>query len=202
MRGTATTTRAVDSENSQTNGSAPSGSTILRPGLTGQAHLHQRLHQPALGQVVRGGDHPVPGSGDQDVAEPPLGLQIDRRRQPTEMAVHDLGPGGAVELVTGLTQQQQGLAGVLADARDGAAPDVIDDAEHPDHRGGQDVHPGGLVVEADIAAGDRDPSCAQPSAMPWMACSNCHITAGSSGEPKFRQSVTASGAAPVVTTLR
>ena len=46
------------------------------------------------------------------------------------------------------------------------------------------------------------PSWAQPSAMPWMACSSCHITPGSSGEPKFRQSVTASGTAPVVTTLR
>lgn len=35
-----------------------------------------------------------------------------------------------------------------------------------------------------------------------MASANCHMTAGSSGEPKFRQSETASGLAPVVATLR
>ncbi len=35
-----------------------------------------------------------------------------------------------------------------------------------------------------------------------MASVNCHITPGSSGEPKFRQSVTATGRAPVVATLR
>ena len=106
---------------------------------------------------MRGGDHPVAGAGDQDVAERPLRLQVDLRRQTAQVPVHHLGPGGTVELVAGVAQQQQGLAGVLADAGDGAAPDVIDDAEHADHRGGQDVHPGGLVVEADIAAGDGDP---------------------------------------------
>ncbi|COX31538.1 Uncharacterised protein [Mycobacterium tuberculosis] len=31
---------------------------------------------------------------------------------------------------------------------------------------------------------------------------NCHITPGSSGEPKFRQLVTATGVAPVTATLR
>ena len=42
------------------------------------------------------------------------------------------------------------------------------------------------------------PSCWQASARPRMASANCHMTAGSSGEPKFRQSETASGLAPVV----
>src|SRR3954447_19434791 len=35
-----------------------------------------------------------------------------------------------------------------------------------------------------------------------MASENCHMTAGSSGEPKFRQSETARGVAPVVATFR
>ena len=35
-----------------------------------------------------------------------------------------------------------------------------------------------------------------------MASANCHMTAGSSGEPKFRQSETAIGTAPEVATLR
>ena len=46
------------------------------------------------------------------------------------------------------------------------------------------------------------PSAWQPSASPVTACANCHMTPGSSGEPKFRQSVTASGTAPAVATLR
>jgi cytochrome c553 len=40
------------------------------------------------------------------------------------------------------------------------------------------------------------------SASPVTACANCHITSGSSGEPKFRQLVTAIGTAPVAATLR
>ena len=42
----------------------------------------------------------------------------------------------------------------------------------------------------------------QASASPSTACANCHMIAGSSGEPKFRQSVTARGMAPEVVTLR
>src|SRR5262245_45749198 len=46
------------------------------------------------------------------------------------------------------------------------------------------------------------PSALQPSTSPRTASANCHITPGSSGEPKFRQSVTANGRAPVDATLR
>ena len=40
------------------------------------------------------------------------------------------------------------------------------------------------------------------SAMPSIARENCHITSGFSGLPKFRQSLIASGRAPVTQTLR
>src|ERR671921_942626 len=46
------------------------------------------------------------------------------------------------------------------------------------------------------------PSCWHASARPVTACANCHMTPGSSGDPKLRQSVTASGTAPTVATLR
>ncbi|SIM23238.1 Uncharacterised protein [Mycobacteroides abscessus subsp. abscessus] len=46
------------------------------------------------------------------------------------------------------------------------------------------------------------PSSRQPSARPRTASANCHMIAGSSGEPKFRQSETATGRAPPVDTLR
>lgn len=46
------------------------------------------------------------------------------------------------------------------------------------------------------------PSTSQASARPPIASTSCHMGPGSSGEPKFRQSVTASGRAPEVATLR
>ena len=46
------------------------------------------------------------------------------------------------------------------------------------------------------------PSWTQASLSPRQASANCHITPGSSGDPKFRQSLTASGRAPPVATLR
>ena len=45
-------------------------------------------------------------------------------------------------------------------------------------------------------------SASQASARPPIASTSCHIGPGSSGEPKFRQSVIASGTAPEVATLR
>src|SRR5262249_55135261 len=46
------------------------------------------------------------------------------------------------------------------------------------------------------------PRAAQASAMPSMACENCHITSGFSGLPKLRQLVLAMGRAPLAATLR
>ena len=46
------------------------------------------------------------------------------------------------------------------------------------------------------------PSSRHPSTSPITASANCHITSGSSGEPKLRQSVMATGSAPVTATLR
>ena len=46
------------------------------------------------------------------------------------------------------------------------------------------------------------PSTMQASDRPRMASASCHMTSGSSGEPKFRQSLTAIGTAPEVATLR
>ena len=66
--------------------------------------------------------------------------------------VRPLRPG---ELLAGLAEVQHQLAGP-GEARGRALGDVVDDAEHRDHRGGQDRGLAGLVVEADVAAGHRD----------------------------------------------
>src|ERR1035437_9211716 len=46
------------------------------------------------------------------------------------------------------------------------------------------------------------PSVLQPCEIPRTDSANCHMTSGSSGEPKFRQSEIANGTAPAVATLR
>ncbi len=59
-----------------------------------------------------------------------------------------------------------------------------------------------LVIEADVAAGDRRFQLLAGSVMPSMTCENCHMMCGFSGLPKFRQLVAATGVAPVQATLR
>ena len=67
-------------------------------------------------------------------------------------------------------------------------------AEHADDRRRVDRRSTGLVVEADVAAGDRDAEGLAGVRQAATASANCHMTSGSSGEPKLRQLVTASGA--------
>ena len=84
-----------------------------------------------------------------------LGGEVDRGRQATEVAVHDVRPLAAGQLLAGLAEQQHGLAlGHEAGAR--ARGDVVDHAEGRHHRRRQDRGLAGLVVEADVAAGHRD----------------------------------------------
>ena len=68
--------------------------------------------------------------------------------------MHDRRPGRAAELRTRLAEQQQRLA-VRPPAAGDAAADVLVHAEHADDRRRVDRDVAGLVVEADVAAGDR-----------------------------------------------
>ena len=67
-----------------------------------------------------------------------------------------LRPDGAVEFVAGLAQQHEGLTRIAAQAGRDAPGDVVDHAKHSDHRRGKNRHRPGLVVKADVAAGDRN----------------------------------------------
>lgn len=71
-------------------------------GLAGQRGLDDRLRETALGQVVGGGDQAVARGGGEDLGEQPLPLEVDLRRDATEVIVLDLRPDRAVELVAGL----------------------------------------------------------------------------------------------------
>ena len=119
VRGTATSTRPADSENSVTNGIGTLGKDDAATGFAGQRGLDDGLDQPALGQVVRRRHQPVTRRGGQHLGEQLLAGQVDLGRQPAEMVGGDLRPDRAVELVAGVAEQDQRLAGFGAEARSG-----------------------------------------------------------------------------------
>ncbi|CKV08648.1 Uncharacterised protein [Mycobacterium tuberculosis] len=73
------------------------------------------------------------------------------------MVCGHLRPHGTVELVAGVAQQHQRFPGLGAQAGRDAPTHIVDDAEHPDHRRGQDCRRTGLVVETHVATGHRNP---------------------------------------------
>ena len=105
---------------------------------------------------MRGRDEPVARRGGQHLGQQPLAFQVDRRRVAAQMVGGHLRPDRAVELVAGVTEQDQRLPRLVAQLGGNAAGDVVDHAEDADHRGGQDRGGPGLVVETDVAPGDRD----------------------------------------------
>ena len=114
------------------------GKHYAATGFAGERRLDHGLRQTALGQVVGRGHQAVAGGRAQHLGEQLLAGQVDRGRQPAEVVGGDLRPDRAVELVAGVAEQDQRLARLGAHAGRDAPGDVVDDAEHPDDRGGQD----------------------------------------------------------------
>ena len=85
-----TTARAADSLNSAVNGS-PSRCEP-RADAVAQRGLGEGLRQAAVGEVVRGADQALRAEGGEQLAQRALGGQVDRRRPPAEVAVHDATP--------------------------------------------------------------------------------------------------------------
>ena len=73
----------------------------------------------------------------QQRAQRLLGREVDLRRAAAEVAVHDVRPLRAGELVAGLAEQEDPLAGGT-EAAGRPAADVVEHAEHADHRRRQD----------------------------------------------------------------
>src|SRR5690606_94161 len=71
-----------------------------------------------------------------------------------EVIMDHPGPGRAGQFIGGGAEQEDRVTGAL-EARLGPLRHVVAYAEHADHRGGQDRGLPGLVVEADVATGDR-----------------------------------------------
>ena len=73
-----------------------------------QRGLDQRLREAAVGQVVGAGQQP--DRLDEQLGQRLLGGQVDPRRPPAEVAVHDVRPLRAGQLVAGLAEQEDLVA--------------------------------------------------------------------------------------------
>jgi hypothetical protein len=104
---------------------------------------------------VRGGQVADPRGLGEHAGERLLACQVNPRRHAAEVLVGDPGPLRAGQLRPRLAQHQQHIA-VVGEAHRHALADVLDQAEHADDRGGMDGRRAGGVVEADVAARDRD----------------------------------------------
>ena len=82
-------------------------------------------------------------------------LEVDRRRRPGLEAVDDLEILRAADLFPGLADEDDGVAGRPEAGPDGLA-DVLDEADDPQDGRRVDGQAFGVVVEADVAARDRD----------------------------------------------
>ena len=126
-------------------------------GPAAQAGLGERDGQPAVGQVVRRGQQPVRGRRGEQGGQPPLGVEVGRWRTAAQVTVAHVRPGRAAELRLGPAEQHDaGSRPARQREPDGEpAAHVVVDAEHSDDRGGVNGRRPGLVVEADVPAGDR-----------------------------------------------
>ena len=192
---TVTRTRAADSANSPTNGSP--GTVTVTPTPCPQPGLGQRLRQPAVGEVVGAGDYAdrvAQQLARRSAARSTRGgtRRGDRaRRSPTRSLTAPRGSRRAGRPARPRRSRRTAYDG-----------DVLHHAEHGDHRGGQDRRLAGLVVEADVPAGDRDAELEAGVLEAAAGLRELPHDVGVLGEPKFRQSEIASGVAPPVATLR
>src|SRR5690606_11769689 len=79
-----------------------------------------------------------------------------RSRNPTKVVMNGVGPGRAVKFVTGGAEEINILTLILPGTGD-TTSNIINNAKHTNHRGRKDWLVTGLVVEADIATGHRNP---------------------------------------------
>src|SRR5699024_3083085 len=124
-----------------------------RVGLDRQ--LDDGLCQAALGEVGRGRYHAT--QSGEGIAQALFCVEVDLRWQAGEVVVDNLLPDGAAQLVLGhRASQDQLVLRALRDLLRQAGGGVVNGSQNRDHRGRQDRGVTGLVVEGDVAAGDRD----------------------------------------------
>ena len=121
-----------------------------------QGGVDERGGEAAVREIVGGVQQALAGGGGEQRAELLLACEVRLRWRAAQVTVDDPGPCRAVELEVGAPEQVQVVAGVLPPRGD-ATPDVVDHAHDRHDRSRMDRHVAGLVVEAHVATGDRDP---------------------------------------------
>ena len=175
------------------------------PDADAQRHLDEHLGEAAVGEVVRRGDERLArrlrrsscaeralGARGRPPAAGRRGGRAPRAPTPSPRARRASRRAGSTTSPSARERHRRAPRRRRRSRRARRRPGV-----------GWIADVAGLVVEADVAAGDRDAELeAAVGEAARRPAANCHMTSGSSGEPKLRQLVTASGTAPVAATLR
>ena len=152
---TETSTRPALSENSVTNGSTSIGSATSTPKPVPQAGLDQGLRQPAVGQVVRAAEQPAPAGPDQQLGQPLLVIEVDRRRPAAEMIMDRRRPRPSRPARRGSRRAGRPRRRRLRKPIGVRRVTSSITPSTPTTGVGRIGHVAGLVVEADVAAGHR-----------------------------------------------
>ena len=135
---------------------SPASGVTVNPVPPANRHLGERHGEPAVGAVVHAGDDAVDDEPRDEVVHAARGVEIGRRRQPAVEPVHHRGPFGPTELRLRLRTDEHEAVAVAQGRRRRHRLELLDQADHTDDWGGVDVATARLVVEADVAADDRE----------------------------------------------
>ena len=127
----------------------------VHPAAAVEAALGQRDRDAALRAVVRRLEQPVGGRIHEQPLQRALEVRVQRRRPAPHQPVHDLQILAAAELGAGRAQQHDHGPG-LAEHPPERASRVLDHAHDTQDGRRVDGLAVGLVVQAHVAAGDRD----------------------------------------------
>ncbi len=177
----------------------PAGSAPPRP--LHVAHLGEGDGEPAPGDVLGDADEArarwrragTPGGRPRG---PGRAWADRRRREASQRRV-----GGPAQARTG-RRPTRTIVAVADEGGPDQRLDVVGEPDHADLRRRGDRAARRLVVEGDVAAGDRDTEGAAGVAQAADGFLSCQNASGRVGSPKLRQFVTPSGRAPVTLTLR
>ena len=137
-------------------GASTGGQIDVQPHTAGtERALRERHREPSFGAVVRRSQQPFTRRRHQQLLKRLLRFQIDVGRHAGDHALHHLQVLAAAELMARLAEQHDRVAAAFESAPKHLAR-ILDQADDAENRRRINRLPVGLVVQADVAAGNRD----------------------------------------------
>ena len=130
----------------------PDGGALLAP----HRRFGERDREAAAGDVLGRRDQPSPDRLADEDLEGGFASEVDGRRVVLRRRTRERRVGGSGQARPGLAGDQDRVVG-QHERRTDQGGDVIEQTDHPDLGRRRDGARGRLVVERDIAAGDREP---------------------------------------------